>query len=192
MRISKLCNKYIGKYLGKYSTIALIEILMLYQLAEAVQLSDGVVYFVNPPRLAGARTTSNTTYIWGATYYFTINLPDNAGEPLAKLNINQHQGGETIEFDLKNSKVYGKISGQKETELSLKQVIRDNKNNTMSLIFDPPISPGQTITIALEPIRNPRLDGIYLFGVTAFPPGEKVHGQFLGFGRLHFYKSKDY
>lgn len=29
--------------------------------------------------------------------------------------------------------------------------------------------------------------GVYLFGVTAFPAGEKSHGQFIGFGRLHFY-----
>lgn len=183
MKISKFCT---------YSAIALMEILMSCQLAGAVQLSDGTVYFVAPPRLLGAKTTSNTTYIWGANYYFTINLPDNAGEPLAKLNINQHQGGEQIEFELKNSQAFGKISGQKETKLSLKEVISNSKNNTLTLIFDPPVSPGQTIIIKLEPVRNPRLDGIYLFGITAFPPGEKVHGQFLGFGRLHFYKSKDY
>jgi hypothetical protein len=53
--------------------------------------------------------------------------------------------------------------------------------------FDPPVPPGKIITIGLRPTRNPLYDGVYLFRVTAFPPGEKATGQFLGFGRLQFY-----
>jgi Protein of unknown function (DUF2808) len=53
--------------------------------------------------------------------------------------------------------------------------------------FNPPVQPGRKVTIALSPQRNPAYSGVYLFGVTAFPTGEKSHGQFLGFGRLHFY-----
>nr|WP_199755917.1 DUF2808 domain-containing protein [Chroococcidiopsis cubana] len=47
------------------------------------------------------------------------------------------------------------------------------------------MSPGTTVTVALRAKRNPS-GGIYLFGVTAFPTGEKSSGQFLGYGRLHF------
>jgi Protein of unknown function (DUF2808) len=64
----------------------------------------------------------------------------------------------------------------------------DRKTQTVSLIFDPPISPGRTITIGLKPWQNPTVEGVYLFGVTAFPAGEKAHSQFLGFGRLQFYR----
>jgi hypothetical protein len=52
------------------------------------------------------------------------------------------------------------------------------------VVFEPAIAPGKTVTVALRPVQNPNFPGVYLFGVTAFPPGEKVHGQFLGFGRF--------
>ncbi|HEY9294790.1 MAG TPA: DUF2808 domain-containing protein [Phormidium sp.] len=45
--------------------------------------------------------------------------------------------------------------------------------------------------MALDPVRNPCFSGVYLFGVTAFPQGEKAHGQFLGFGRFHFYDRRN-
>lgn len=52
--------------------------------------------------------------------------------------------------------------------------------------FDPPVPPATTVTLRLRPERNPRISGIYLFGVTAYPTAAK-RGQFLGYGRLHFY-----
>jgi hypothetical protein len=58
-------------------------------------------------------------------------------------------------------------------------------SNEVTLVFDPPISPGKTVTVALKAARNPLPGGIYLFGVTAFPPGENSSGLFLGYGRLH-------
>ncbi|PLZ51845.1 hypothetical protein CBP15_14065, partial [Fischerella thermalis WC442] len=73
---------------------------------QAVQLRDGTVYFVQPPSLEGAITTYKTTYAWGATYYFTINLPENAGEPLQKITINQHQGVDRVRFDLEDTVVF--------------------------------------------------------------------------------------
>ena len=63
----------------------------------------------------------------------------------------------------------------------------DEDQQSVTLTFDPPVAPGNTVTIALEPERNPRRSGVYLFGVTAYPSGEKTYGQFLGYGRLHFY-----
>ncbi len=47
---------------------------------EAIQLRDGIIYFVQPPDLVEATTTFNGVNVWGATYYFTINVPENAGE----------------------------------------------------------------------------------------------------------------
>lgn len=156
------------------------------KLAPAVQLRDGKVYFKQPPLLLRAVTTFKNVNVWGATYYFTIKLPPNAGEPLQKVDINQHEGFERVRFDLNNSFAFiGKPSNQgKKLPLNIKS---DRKLKTVSLKFDPPVSPGETVTIALKPVRNPGTDGIYLFGVTAFPAGDNSHGQFLGFGRFHFY-----
>ncbi len=155
--------------------------------AQGVQLSDGKVYFVQPPALLSVRTTFNDTYVWGATYYFTLNLPENAGEPLEQVKINQYQGGDNIEFYLKSTEAFVQIPGKKEQKLKLGSVSRDEKTRTVSVVFDPPVSPGTKVKIGLYPVHNPQFDGIYLFGVTAFPMGENPYGQFLGYGRLQFY-----
>jgi len=45
------------------------------------------------------------------------------------------------------------------------------------------------VTIGVKPRRNPDFGGVYLFGVTAFPAGEKSRGLYLGAGRLHFFEN---
>ncbi|MBD2495759.1 DUF2808 domain-containing protein [Nostoc sp. FACHB-280] len=174
------------------AAIASITLIKGYLLPSyAIQLQDGTVYFAQPPRLVNTITTYNEIYAWGATYYFTINLPENAGEPLQSLVINQHEGVDNITFDLNDSVAFeGKPSG-KGQKVELQTVKGDRKTRTVTLTFDPPVSPGKTITIGLKPWQNPRSTGVYLFGVTAFPTGEKSHGQFLGYGRLQFYSSSD-
>ena len=155
--------------------------------AVAIQLRDGTVYFEQPPRLLEAVTTQNTAYVWGATYYFTVRLPENAGEPLQRVTINQHDGIEYIRLKLEDTEAFEGTYGQKGADVNLAEVKSDRENRSVAIAFSPPVTPGKTVTIALYPRRNPKSGGIYQFGVTAFPPGEKSHGQFLGFGRLHFY-----
>ena len=48
-------------------------------------------------------TAFNNTQVIGATYYFTISLPEKAGEPMKKVTINQHQGVDRIDFRLNKS-----------------------------------------------------------------------------------------
>lgn len=156
--------------------------------AQAVKLSDGKDYFVQPPRLLGASTTQNSTRIWGATYYFTLNVPENSGEPLQQITIAQQPSPDRIRFDVKDTRAF-EGTRRKRTPLTLSNVVEDRATQTVTLQFDPPVAPGKTITIALSPLSNPDVGGVYLFGVTAFPTGENPHGQFLGFGRLQFYDS---
>ncbi|MEH2143915.1 DUF2808 domain-containing protein [Nostoc sp.] len=156
---------------------------------QAVQLRDGIVYFVQPPKLVDATTTYKDVNIWGATYYFTINLPDNAGESLQKVTIAQREGSENIRYDLNDTYAFVGKSDRKETRLTLGAVTSDRKTRTVTVNFDPPVTPGQTVTIALRPVKNPSFSGVYLLGVTAFPVGENSHGQFLGFGRFQFYSN---
>jgi hypothetical protein len=137
-----------------------------------------------------AATTYNEVSIWDATYYFTVSLPENAGEPLQKITINQREGVDHIRFDLKNSIAFEGTRSRRDERIGLKDVTSDRKTRTVSLMFDSPISPGKTVTIGLKPWQNPTSAGVYLFGVTAFPQGEKTHSQFLGFGRLHFYNQR--
>lgn len=155
--------------------------------AKAVQLADGTTYFVAPPRLLSAVTTQSGTYVWGATYYFTLNLPENAGEPLQTVTFTQQEGIDTLRYNLDETRAFIGPRSEARANLALKRVTSDLQTRTLTVTFDPPVTPGQTITIGLRPMVNPSSGGVYLFGVTAFPRGEKAHGQFLGFGRLHFY-----
>jgi len=157
--------------------------------AQAIQLADGTVYFAQPPRLLKATTTFNSARAWGATYYFTLQVPGNAGEPLQGLTIQQRQGPDTVQFDLDDTRAFE--TDNRNRKFTLGEVKRNRKERSVSLTFAPPIPPGKTVTIGLRPHYNPAVGGVYLFGVTAFPAGEKSHGQFLGFGRLHFYDRHD-
>ena len=157
------------------------------QVTQAIQLRDGTVYFAYPPDLVDATTTFNSVNEWGATYYFTINLPQKAGEPLQRVTITQREGGDYIRFKLKDSRAFVGTRNRKGERLTLADVTQEREKKTVSVTFDPPVTPGQTVTIGLRPVKNPSFSGVYLFGVTAFPSGEKSHGQFIGFGRIHFY-----
>lgn len=156
---------------------------------QAVQLRDGTVYFVQPPDLIKATTTFDSVNAWGATYYFTINVPEKAGEPLARVRIVQQEGADNIRYDLEDTRAFEGTRDRKGTPLTLGEVTRDRKTRTVFVNFNPPVPPGKTITIGLRPVKNPMSSGVYLFGVTAFPAGEKSHGQFIGFGRLNFYSN---
>jgi Protein of unknown function (DUF2808) len=160
--------------------------------AQAVQLADGTVYFVATPQLIKASTTQNATDVWGATYYFTLSLPANAGEPLQRVVITQREGADTLRFNLDETEMFEGDPSSEGTKLTAKATTPNPDNPEVVITFDPPVAPGKTLTIGLRPVENPDTGGVYLFGVTAFPPGEKSHGQFLGFGRLHFYDGGDW
>ncbi|MEH2196600.1 MAG: DUF2808 domain-containing protein [Nostoc sp.] len=156
---------------------------------EAVQLRDGIVYFVQPPKLVKATTTYKDVNILGGTYYFTINIPENAGESLQKVTIAQREGTENIRYHLNDTRAFVGERERKESRLTLGAVTNERETRTVTVNFEPPVTPGQTVTIALRPVSNPSFSGVYLLGVTAFPVGEKSHGQFLGFGRFQFYSN---
>ncbi|MEQ8386848.1 MAG: DUF2808 domain-containing protein [Coleofasciculus sp. A1-SPW-01] len=154
----------------------------------AVQQADGTVSFEKSPRLINVFTTFDHVGVWGAKYYFTLELPENAGEPLQKVTISQREGSETIRFRLDDTLAFTGTARNKGEQLPLQSVNRDDATKTVSVSFAEPISPGTTFTIGLQPQHNPYWGGVYLFGVTAFPAGEKPYGLYLGVGRLHFYR----
>lgn len=157
------------------------------QVTQAIQLRDGTVYFAYPPDLVEATTTFKAVNVWGATYYFTIGVPENAGEPLQRVTITQQEGADNIRFKLEDSRAFVGTRNRKGERLTLAEVTNDRDTRTIFVNFDPPVTPGKMVTIGLRPVKNPRISGVYLFGVTVSPVGEKSHGQFIGFGRFHFY-----
>lgn len=146
---------------------------------------NGTTAFAQPPSLVAATTTDKDTDVWGAKYYFTIDLPATASEPLQQITFSQTESTQRIRFKQKDTFAFEGTPERRGPKLSLQPTKSDHK--TLTVTFNPPVSPGKTVTIGLRPIQNPRYDGVYLFGVTAFPAGEQVRSQFLGFGRLQFY-----
>jgi hypothetical protein len=154
----------------------------------AVKLADGTTSFDKSPHLIDMVTTLSTIWVWGAKYYVTVDLPNNAGEPLRKLTIHQGQGSDEIDYYLDETFAFEGTHTNRAKPLTLQAVTRDKTTHTISVVFEPPISPGTTFTVGLKPIRNPEYGGIYLFRITAFPVGEKPYGLDLGVGRLQFYE----
>jgi hypothetical protein len=157
----------------------------------AISQSQAKSFFRKSPRLLNAVTTFDGVRVWGATYYFTIAIPVDAGESLQKVVINQRQGLDEIAFNLDKTVAYLGTHRHKQEQLTIKNVIQDEETKAISITFATPIPPGTTFTVGLKPKRNPDYGGVYLFGVTAFPRGQNPYGLYLGPGRLHFYRGND-
>lgn len=149
---------------------------------QAVQLADGKTYFVQPPRFEGATATQKTAYFWGSTYYFTLTVPENAGESLQKVMIVPEDGPDRARFDVSQTEAVAKTS-DREARVPLREVTQDPKTHAITVIFDQPVLPGSVVKIGLY-ARNPDVGGVYLYGVTAYPTGDQPYGQFLGYGRI--------
>lgn len=152
----------------------------------AVTLRDGITAFAGVPRLISVTTTNNTIRAWSAVYYFTIELPEDATEPLKKLEISQTQGFDVPGYEVQRTRVFAGDRRNRGRSFTIEEVAIANR--TLTLTLEEPIPPGTTFTVGLYPLRNPNVTGVYLFGVTAFPQGAKPQKAFLGFGRLHFYQ----
>ena len=157
---------------------------------QAVKFPDGTVAFESAILLQDSHTTFSGVRVRAAIYYFDLEVPQDAGEPLQKVSIQQRAGGDEVRFRLDKSKAYLGDHNQKQQELNV--TTTETESGEIIVKLDRPIAPGNTLTIGIKPKRNPDFAGVYLFGVTAFPPGEKAQGLYLGAGRLHFYQGSDF
>jgi Protein of unknown function (DUF2808) len=156
---------------------------------QAVELQDGKTYFLLPPSLVNATTTENRVADSNASYFFTISIPEGAGEPLQRVEITQRDGSiasRLVQFEAENSRAFLGTRRDRGDQLQLGETRYDRETQTLSVAFESPVPPNSTVTLELRPKRNPLRDGIYLFGVTAYPSGADPYGQFLGYGRLQF------
>ena len=116
-----------------------------------------------------------------ATYRFTIVVPPDAGKALKAVKIEQRENfRDIVEFQEEKSRAF-----VGEQALSLSAIGGSSESGTITVVFEQPIAPGSTVTIAVKPQRNPFGSGVYLFGVTAYPEGDNGRGLYLGSGRIH-------
>lgn len=160
--------------------------------ATAGQFSDGRTFFARPPSLIRA-TTSNLATSFSSTYEFTLTIPIDAGAPLQAVTITQESSATNIvRFDVGKSVAFAGDRYGVGTRLPLANMggMESKNDKQTTIVFDPPVQPGTTVTIALKAQQNPSMGGTYLFGVTAYPAGDNPIGLFLGQGRLTFYNQQ--
>jgi hypothetical protein len=156
--------------------------------ASAYELSSGQTVFLRSPHLIRA-ASSNTSPGAPATYQFTIEVPKNAGESLKAVTIMQKTSPERIKFDVSESKAFMGDSFAGGPSVGLANIggsEPSEEDNSVTIVFDKPVEPGSTVTVSLRALRNPQFGGVYQFGVTAYPVGEKSMGLYLGTARIHF------
>lgn len=180
--MSKLINS-IGSLLLCSATLTVISIGRIS--TQAVEAPDGTVAFESGLELLDAYTTFKGVRVRQARYYFDLRLPEGIGEPLKKVVIQQRTGSEEIEFKPEQTKAYLNRSRREEDLIKLTTAVNEETREVI-VEFDEPIPIGSSLSIGIKPKQNPDFGGVYLFGVTAFPRGEKSRGLYLGPGRFHF------
>ena len=153
--------------------------------ASALDLGDGRTFFERSPRLIRSAPSFRGPTA-PANYYFTIEVPEDAGEPLKAVTILQQTNLEQIVFFPSQTRAFFGDSFEEDSSIPLASVNRESsEKNGVKVVFEKSVEPGNVVTISLR-ARNPRYGGIYQFGVTAFPVGENSQGLYLGAGRIHF------
>ena len=159
-----------------------------YPVTTAMPLAEQRSFFRKSPSLLNATTTFSSVRAWSATYYFTIKLPQEAGNSLSKIAIAQREAPDEISFYLDRTVAFQGTHRRKGESLNIESVTQDEETGAISVTFVPPVPAGTTLTVGLKPKRNPDYSGIYLFGVTAVPAGENPSSLYLGVGRLTFFQ----
>ena len=117
-----------------------------------------------------------------------MSIPEGIGEPLKRVVFQQRTGSEEIEFKPEQTKAYLNRSRDEEDLINLTTTFNEETGEVV-VEFAKPVPIGSELSIGIKPRENPEIGGVYLFGVTAFPRGEKSRGLYLGAGRLHFFDS---
>ncbi|MBD2025810.1 DUF2808 domain-containing protein [Leptolyngbya sp. FACHB-711] len=158
--------------------------------AQAQDTQSPRAAFTRPPRLVSAENPEKQVAVRSSVYYFTLEVPPDSGSGLQQVSVVQRDGSSRIRrirYDLEATRAFVGTANDRGTEIPIAQKTYDEDSQTVTLAFASPVPSGTTVTLALEAQRNPRMQGVYLFGVTAYPEGSTTSGQFLGYTRLTFY-----
>ena len=142
--------------------------------------TNAAISFRRPLRVSNLRLQNNREYV-RAHYFFTFDFPAEAVEPLEKIVFEQIEGADYPRYRSDDrSYAFTGVDPSQQTSIS---VDNNPAQRTVTVEFDPPIEPGNPVTVALR-ARNPR-DGIYVYRLTAFPV-DAIEGQYAGVEQLTF------
>lgn len=141
--------------------------------------TNPAISFRRPLRVSHLRIP-NSLEFRRSQYLFTLDFPADAAEPLEKIVFEQIEGADYPRYRLDD---FAAFDATDRTPFPLGTVENSRDQRTLTVEFDPPIEPGQPVTIALR-ARNPR-SGIYIYQLSAYPEGAS-EGQYAGVERLTF------
>jgi hypothetical protein len=149
--------------------------------------SQQVESFGKVPRLTSSGSTYQTPNT-PSTYYFTILVPQDARDALKAVTIDQKSGPEKITLAVDRSRAVLGSDLASGSPLALTPIggSEPQEANEVTVVFDKPIQLGRSVTLGVRVRANPNLDGIYSFGVTAFPDQERSPALYLGSATLDF------
>lgn len=147
----------------------------------------GSTFFTRPPWKVDLVSYYTTIWQPWAQYYFTVEVPADAGAALGGLTIQQTRGVDrNFNFSVDRSRAFlgrpRREGSPVPVEVAFDQVARQ-----FTIRFPEPIPPGGTVTVVLKPWNNPAYSDTYMFQVTAYPAGENPSPAPLGFGTLRIY-----
>lgn len=160
---------------------------------QAVQLSDGTTVFNTPPRLVDFTALRRDANDRRAIYYVTVDIPANAGEPLKALQVTLIRGRSIprLRYRLDDIEVFQGNRRNRGEALPVATADYDRDTKTLTVQLKEAAAPGQLITFALKPVRNPSRQGVYLFDIGAAPEGENPVMRRIGTGRLDIFEDAD-
>lgn len=154
--------------------------------AVASQGLDGQMQFAQPPVLVEQPTLELNSN--RRAYTFSIRVPNNAGAAMAGVLLEQADD-ESLDFDLGQTEAFllGP-SKNREAKLDL-QSVEQIVPEQIQIRFAEPVTPGTTITIALEPRHIPKGSNSYQIEVSAFPVATHA-AAFLGYQQVNTCRSR--
>lgn len=158
----------------------------------AVQAETGTPQFVSPPRLVNFLSLRNRTNDKRPVYYITVDLSSEAQAPLETLEVTLTQGRfRRLNYRLDKIEVFQGDRGNRGERFPVAAAEYDEDKQALRIELATPAAPGQLITFAIRPTRNPSRAGVYLFEVTASPEENATRLQRIGTGRLSIFDEVD-
>jgi Protein of unknown function (DUF2808) len=161
-----------------YLTVATTAASLLIGLGEgAMSLDLQTISFDHAPRLSRVAIVNQKAY-------FTVTIPENAGEGLAKLSFSDlDQEGTRLPFNLEKTEV---LLGARSSGRTINNGDAwVDETGVVWVSFDPILPPGTTFTVVLEMSENVP-PGAHDYGIAAYPEAENSVPAFVGDGKLTF------
>ena len=113
-------------------------------------LSSGRIAFDCAPRFVRCATSSTQLGQIRTTYHFTLTVPDDAGAELQSIAIEQIFSSGRIKLYLDRTRAFEGNSSAGGTAVMLTPIQTSATEEAVAVQFDLLISPGRTVTAALE------------------------------------------